>query len=177
MKHQFVICTDRCRLRQVQPDDLSQVLSWRNDDRIKKWFVNRSTISPQQQIIWYNNYLNNDNDMIFIIEEKSNTGSPIGLISLYNINPESNTAEFGRFMIGDFNYRGKGLGFECANAVCAFGFGELGLREIHLDVFEDNTSAVGVYKKIGFTITGKRLIDNKALLTMVLEYKSEIAES
>jgi RimJ/RimL family protein N-acetyltransferase len=44
-------------------------------------------------------------------------------------------------------YRGRGFGTEVMHWLITYGFGELGLRRISLNVLEDNTPAIRMYKK------------------------------
>lgn len=53
-------------------------------------------------------------------------------------------------MIGDEQHRGRGLGTEATRMVCEFGFQQLGLREIRLQVDPRNRAAVRAYLSAGF---------------------------
>ena len=53
-------------------------------------------------------------------------------------------------MIGVTEYRGRGLGREATDLACAFGFEQLGLREIVLEVDPRNLAAVRTYLGVGF---------------------------
>ena len=53
-------------------------------------------------------------------------------------------------MIGVTEFRGRGLGREATELVCRFGFEQLGLREIVLEVDPRNLAAVRTYLGAGF---------------------------
>jgi diamine N-acetyltransferase len=53
-------------------------------------------------------------------------------------------------MIGEAQHRGRGLGTEATRMVCDVGFGQLGLREITLQVDPRNEPAVRAYLSAGF---------------------------
>jgi RimJ/RimL family protein N-acetyltransferase len=53
-------------------------------------------------------------------------------------------------MIGDASSRGRGLGREATELVCAYGFRELGLDEIQLEVDPRNEPAIRAYLAAGF---------------------------
>ena len=56
-------------------------------------------------------------------------------------------------MLGE--HSGKGFGTEACQLLMNFGFEELKLKEINLSVYKDNFPAVGLYKKLGYNITGE----------------------
>jgi RimJ/RimL family protein N-acetyltransferase len=57
-------------------------------------------------------------------------------------------------VIGEETDRGKGYGTDALNAICDFGFGELRLERIYLDVFADNARGQRSYAKAGFVLEG-----------------------
>jgi RimJ/RimL family protein N-acetyltransferase len=57
-------------------------------------------------------------------------------------------------MIGEKDQRGRGYGTDALNALCDFGFGQLRLERIELDVYADNRPAQRSYEKAGFQVEG-----------------------
>jgi RimJ/RimL family protein N-acetyltransferase len=53
-------------------------------------------------------------------------------------------------LIGEDDYRGKGFGKLAMNYLINFGFKELKLNRLELEVNLDNLPALNLYKKIGF---------------------------
>jgi RimJ/RimL family protein N-acetyltransferase len=53
-------------------------------------------------------------------------------------------------MIGEASYRGRGLGREATELVCRYGFEQLGLEEIRLEVDPRNEPAIRAYLAVGF---------------------------
>lgn len=58
--------------------------------------------------------------------------------------------------IGDPAYRGNGYGTDAMRVMLRYGFMELNLRRIQLDVFEYNERAIKSYLKIGFVMEGRQ---------------------
>lgn len=56
--------------------------------------------------------------------------------------------------IGDNSYRGKGIGSEALALTMEFGFEELNLHRIQLNVLSYNSPAVKLYEKLGFKREG-----------------------
>lgn len=47
--------------------------------------------------------------------------------------------------------QGRGLGTELASALVSYGFGELGLSEVHATVAHDNAASLALLEKLGFS--------------------------
>ncbi|WP_242221178.1 GNAT family N-acetyltransferase [Bacillus cereus group sp. BfR-BA-01380] len=158
---------DELILREIEEKDVEMVRIWRNQDHIRKYFINSGVINGDQQKRWFVAYENNDNDMMFIIEEKVNLQKPIGAVALYNIDFHNQSAEFGRLMIADKRVHGKGYGKKATQLACKYGFEKFSLSNIYLDVFFDNVAALKIYRDIGFTEVSR----TSDLIRMVLNKK------
>ena len=86
----------------------------------------------------------------FIIETLSQ--KPIGTVSIFDVNKRKKSAEYGRMVIGDINYRMKGHALDATNAILIFAFNNLKLVRVKLGVLKNNKPAVNLYKNIGFSI-------------------------
>lgn len=150
-KHQLPsIEGERIILRLLKREDLSHTLSWRNQDDIRKWFRNTAIISVDSHYTWFEQYLELDNDYIFLIIAKNLNSIPIGQISIYNINWDAKTAEFGRLLIGEPRAKGRGLAKEATRLLLDYAFNTFGLQKIVLEVKNENTPAKAVYLDTGF---------------------------
>jgi RimJ/RimL family protein N-acetyltransferase len=78
---------------------------------------------------------------------------PIGEGSLFDIDRRVGSAELGIF-IGEVGEWGKGYGTDAVNALVDFGFGELRLERIWLNVWTENAAARRAYEKAGFVREG-----------------------
>jgi RimJ/RimL family protein N-acetyltransferase len=57
--------------------------------------------------------------------------------------------------LGDRDYWGQGYGTDATHLILRFGFTELNLHRISLTVFDYNTRALQVYRKLGFVEEGR----------------------
>jgi len=73
----------------------------------------------------------------------------IGSVFLKGVDKVNGSGVVGIF-IGDRRYLGKGYGTDALNALVDFGFGELRLERIELEVFDFNLRAIRSYEKAGF---------------------------
>lgn len=150
-------------LRLLEEPDLPLTLSWRNQDNIRRWFLTNEVILFEKHLAWFNRYQSLDTDFVFVILAKEFGFKPVGQISLYAIDWQSQVGEYGRLMIGESEARGKGLARSASLLLLHIGFDVLGLKEIVLEVKQDNLPAVAVYRSIGFeeTMTENGLIKMK----------------
>src|SRR5690606_5126052 len=59
-------------------------------------------------------------------------------------------AAIARFLIGEEQYRGQGVGKKALNQLVRIGFEQFGLESILLNVFDHNKQAIRCYESIGF---------------------------
>ena len=81
-------------------------------------------------------------------------GRLVGLTRLYDIDPIHRSAVLG-ISIGRKSDWGKGFGTDASKSTIRYGFQELNLHRIWLDVFGYNDRAVALYRKLGFTEEGR----------------------
>ena len=143
-------------LRLLEEADLPLTLSWRNQDHIRTWFLRTEVILEKDHLAWFERYKELDNDFIFVILAKDLDNTPVGQISLYDINWGKDNAEFGRLMIGDPLAKGKGYAKEATQLLLHYGFTKMGLKDVHLEVKEENGPAIAVYKTTGFFETARK---------------------
>ncbi len=77
-------------------------------------------------------------------------GKPVGTISLWNLNLDTDAAELG---YGLFSNRGIGLMSEAINAVKKYGFESMKLACIEAYTNKENTKSVKLLNRVGFTYT------------------------
>ena len=77
----------------------------------------------------------------------------IGHAGLYRIDHRVRKAEYA-ILIGDANYLGKGIGQEVSEAVIRYGFEQLNLHKIFLEVLATNERAVRLYRRLRVVLEG-----------------------
>jgi RimJ/RimL family protein N-acetyltransferase len=78
---------------------------------------------------------------------------PIGEVMLVDLDRVNGSAQLGIF-IGEAGEWGKGYGTDAVNAIVDFGFAELRLARIWLNVWTENPRARRAYEKAGFVHEG-----------------------
>lgn len=164
-KHPSVIKGDKTYLRLLQEGDIERLRCWRNKDRDK--FIYSGFISREDQKKWFKGHRKKEDDLMFIIGTLE--GKPIGAVALYKIDLSSKQAEFGRLIIGDVENRRKGFAQDASETLLRFGFSNLGLEQIRLEVLRNNEVAIRLYEKIGFQRTPAKGDHAADLVAMVFD--------
>src|SRR5262245_29064712 len=74
---------------------------------------------------------------------------PIGEVLLFDLDRVNGSAQVGIF-IGEVDEWGKGYGTDAVRAIVDFGFAELRLERVWLNVSTENPRAQRAYEKVGF---------------------------
>ena len=157
-------------LKSLDPtcDDLGNYLSWMRDTDQNNFIEGARKNFTFQELTNYINIKNeSENALLFgIFTNKENIH--IGNIKLEPI-------KFGEFawlgiLIGDLEFRGKGVGFEVIQHLLKFAKSEFCLSSIFLGVHENNKVAMSLYKKIGFKIVLEKFSkSNTVTMKYILE--------
>ncbi len=134
------------QLRLAEERDLADMLIWRNRDDVRIWFKTSGPIAPESHQGWFSSYLCKEDDYLFIIESG---GRKVGQCAVYRIDCVTRSAEVGRFLAAP-GESGKGYMRRACTLLTRFAMRELDLRYLYLEVFENNTRALQVYRDCGF---------------------------
>jgi RimJ/RimL family protein N-acetyltransferase len=129
-------------------------------------------ITEEMQRRWYESYLENENDLVFAIEETDELKRVVGSLSLYDWDKENNTVEIGRIQIGDSGAHGKGIGRKTLVMAMKIAFRKLGITKIVASVHPNNIQAYKNDMAIGFQVVGETTSvvgGNELLLEMTEE--------
>lgn len=137
-------------LRAQEMSDLERNTRWVNDREVMRFLGGRYPWSPTAEENWMRertkaplSYANCG----FAIETKD--GRHIGNCGIHDASPETRSASVG-IMIGEKDCWGQGYGTDAMRSMLRFGFEEMNLHRIELDVFAFNERARASYRKCGF---------------------------
>ncbi len=154
--------TKRCLLREITLEDAIQIVEWRSNPNVYKFFKNPIKIDVDSHLRWFNeSYVKNDSriDMIAFIK---NTKLKIGVFGVNRI--DSGTAEVSYLL--DPQYQGKGYAFEILSAIEDYFFKIWDIKMFIAEIHKHNINSISFierrdYTKLkeegNFIIYGKRL--------------------
>jgi len=145
---------ERVFLRPAEKSDVSIFVRWFADADMSSFLGMRAPFSEAMEEQWFARAVENQGkDHYHFVMCRLDNSQPIGTISLFQVDQTNGTAGVG-VSIGEKDLWGQGYGTDAMNALLDFGFGELRLERIWLDVYDFNTRARRSYEKSGFVAEG-----------------------
>lgn len=144
---------EQIRLRPVKHEDRPLLYEWITDRSLLIFNAPYYPVSEADHDRWFECMLTKRSDLVFFMIERLSDGQTIGSCQLMNINWVHRSAEL-QIRIGETGAQGQGAGSEVVRLLCEFGFNDLNLHRIYLQVFATNTRAISVYEKNSFVREG-----------------------
>src|SRR5690554_4199577 len=145
---------DHIFLRALEPDDLDFLYQLENDPEI--WEISGTTAPYSKYVL--QKYLDNAHNDIYEakqlrlcicdLDEKV-----VGLIDLFDFDPKNLRTGMGIIVSDEIN-RNQGMGSEAVALLSDYVFSILGLRQIYVNVLEENKASIHLFTKLGFKEVG-----------------------
>jgi RimJ/RimL family protein N-acetyltransferase len=148
---------EKVLLRPFIPDDLGPIRTALRDPEVLRLTgsihdENQETIGDEQILRdWYASR-NDQPDRLDLAITDLADGACVGEAVLNDWDPGNSSCSF-RILIGPAG-RGRGLGTEATRLIVGYGFEQLGLHRISLEVYSFNPRARHVYESAGFRAEG-----------------------
>lgn len=137
-------------LRPGERTDIPLFVRWFSDARTTENLALRSPIGEAMEERWFDGMLDqHGRDRWFFVICRLEDDRPVGSTDLHALDLQNGSAGLG-IVIGDPADTSQGYGSDAIAALLDFGFGELRLERIWLDVYADNARARRVYERLGF---------------------------
>jgi RimJ/RimL family protein N-acetyltransferase len=134
-------------LTPISEDCLKETIEWRNF--YKEWFNHDREIIWDKHLLWFYRYQQLNNDFVFIV--KNQQQRKVGQTALYNIDWDRHSGEFGRIVVNP-EFAAQGYMKEACMATLHLAVTVFKLKSVYLQVKSNNTRAIELYKKCGFTL-------------------------
>lgn len=143
------------RIRELRAKDSPKYFSWINDRDLVLLNSPFSPVSEESHDGWFVSVSKDQSVRVFSIVTnfEGDEDYLIGTCSLRKINDLNKNAEL-QIRIGEAEFRNKGFGTIVVEKLLWFGFCDLNLHKIYLDVFRQNERARRVYANCGFVEEG-----------------------
>lgn len=141
-------------LRPAEREDIDLFVRWFADEETTRYLANRAPFSKAMEEKWFESMVEQQGkrQYHFVICLLADDRA-IGTAGFHHVNQEDGHATFG-ISIGEKSEWSRGYGTDALRAICDFGFGQLRLERIELDVYETNKRAQRSYEKAGFVTEG-----------------------
>ncbi|SCW77255.1 Protein N-acetyltransferase, RimJ/RimL family [Lachnospiraceae bacterium C10] len=167
MNHDYECSFKNVHLRPLNKIDIERLREWRNNPENNAYLSKRPKISMEMQLKWFESYLENQDEMLFAIEEERDLNRFVGCLGLYHF--EGDKCLFGKLLLGDKEAHGRRVGLNATIAAVRVAFEILNMKQVDLFVYPDNRAARAIYQQAGFCVQNIHLDANgKEELTMTL---------
>jgi RimJ/RimL family protein N-acetyltransferase len=150
MRHDVSLEGPVFRLRPITDADAPLVQELRSDPRLNR-YLHATTVHLDHQLAWLTRYYQRPGDYYFVVERRE-SGATEGTISVYDINLQCNSGEWGRWILKP----GSRAAVESAWLIYRCAFEQLGLERVFCRTMADNISVVSFHDSCG--ITARRLL-------------------
>ncbi len=147
---------ERIYLREVRMSDVNQnYYTWLNSPETNQYLESRYVPQSLENISNYVKSRDGKIDEVFFAICWKNNQKHIGNIKLGPVNWIHRRADIG-LLIGDKEYRGRGVATEAIQLVVEYAFNILNLHKITAGSHCTNIGSVKAFQKAGFVIEGER---------------------
>ena len=137
-------------LRPAERGDIPLFVRWFTDARTTQFLALRSPMGQAMEERWFEGMLDHHGrERWFFVICRLEDGRAVGSLDLHDIDQVNGGAGIG-IAIGDPADTSQGYGSDALSVLLDFGFGELRLVRLWLDVYDFNERARHVYERLGF---------------------------
>lgn len=150
MRHKYVTNYKNVCLRPLEERDIELLRLWRNNPNNTRYLSKLPYITEQMQQEWFKQYLDNEDEICFAVDEVVELKRFVGALSLHAFSGDS--CLLGHVLIGDEEAHGKKVGLNASIAATQIAFNKLKIKTVNLHVYSENIAAYKVYQQAGFKI-------------------------
>ncbi|HHY89164.1 MAG TPA: GNAT family N-acetyltransferase [Chloroflexi bacterium] len=147
----------RIRLRPAERSDLPHFVRWFSDPEVTRYLSMRFPMSMAREEQWFEDMLKRPQvEHVLCIEvDQDGEWKLIGNCAFHKVDWINSSAEVG-ISIGEKEYWNQHYGREALAVLVNYGFTELNLHRIWLQVFANNPRGIRAYESIGFRHEGRK---------------------
>lgn len=138
-------------LDEVQPKYFEKIIEWRNNPENNKFLNQPYKLTLELEQKWYENYLQDDTQGLFILIDKKNS-IPFGTMGWTDFDKERQVCITGRLLVGVLNYRGSLYFKEAAELFNDYLYKNCRIKIMYAHVVEKNIASIKWHKKWGYKL-------------------------
>lgn len=148
------VCVELIPLSDEYAEDIVRL---RNEPRNMYCLHQTHTVTVEDQLRWYDSYLERDNDLYWCILDRS--GGFIGTVRIYGIDPDEDICEHGSFIIDEKAAFGPPFAVEAMLLSLDFAFDVLKSGRVLNDTRDDNTVMNRINSRLGFEFYRENILN------------------
>lgn len=140
-------------LREITESDLPMIHNYRNKETVDSLGSTFRFVNMETDQKWYQSYLASRDKNVRCAICMNDTDKAIGVVYIVNIDPFNRTCGAG-IIIGNTEYRGKGLGKKALAMAIKHAFVDLGIQRVEGKIIESNNASRKMAAALGFKEEG-----------------------
>ncbi|MDQ0125875.1 UDP-4-amino-4,6-dideoxy-N-acetyl-beta-L-altrosamine N-acetyltransferase [Pseudomonas lini] len=136
------------KLRNIEPEELELMRSWRNAPNVRANMYTRHEISAEEHLAWWSRVQQRTDQKYFMYEMAE---TPLGIIGFMGIDGESRNSSWAFYASPDAP---KGTGSRMEFLALEYAFEQINLNKLHCEVLAFNSPVIKMHQKFGFQIEG-----------------------
>ncbi|WP_298778660.1 GNAT family N-acetyltransferase [uncultured Polaribacter sp.] len=150
----MILSNNKINLRALEPEDLEFLFNIENNESF--WEVSHTQAPFSKYIL--KQYIENAHLDIFeakqlrLLIEDASTKKQIGMIDLFDFNPQHKRAGIGILIQPDFQQ--KGFATEALSLLISYSFSHLQLHQLYANITSDNSKSISLFEKQQFKKVG-----------------------
>jgi RimJ/RimL family protein N-acetyltransferase len=145
----------RVRLRAIEPEDLDQLLIWRNQPEFRRYFREYRELSHADQQQWYASKVVNDPSTRMFSIVKDGSGELMGACGLCYIDWINRNADFSIYIGYDHLYIDDVYAVDAGIQLLKYGIEELAMHRIWAEIYDFDESKKKFFSRLGFVLDGR----------------------
>lgn len=144
-------------LRSITKKDLIQIMDWRNNPHLRSYFREYRELNLENQDEWFNTkILGGKNDVMFGIIDMHKK-ELIGVGGLCYIDWLNRNAELSIYIGKNYVYIDEFFAPNAVRALLNYGFRDINLHRIYMEVFENDKKKRRVLDNLGIRLEGEHI--------------------
>ena len=148
----YIAEDDIIGLRPMTYEDCVRYVKWRNDERVKRYYIFRETITLEDEQSYFRSRIAAGEVLVYMICIKKEEDRPVGC-AILNAPEEDGSREYGLF-IGEQTERGIGIGRGVTDLTTRYALDVLKLPLVRARIFTDNLRSLQSAEAGGLRLTG-----------------------
>lgn len=139
--------TERLLLREIAESDAYDIVRWRSDEDVFKFFKFPHQITLEEHLNWYRNVYVLDNKRLDLLCIEKATGRKIGVFG-FVIN--GSNFEISYLLSPDAQH--KGYATEAIERIIQYIRNNYSVKKVFAEIHKDNTKSLALVQKLGFNM-------------------------
>ncbi|SFS74942.1 GNAT family N-acetyltransferase [Lutibacter maritimus] len=156
-------------LRALEPEDIDFLFLTENNELF--WEVSSTQVPFSKHLL--KQYINNAHQDIYEAKQYrfvicNSTNIPIGMIDLFDFNPQHNRVGIGILLLPQ--YENKGYATDALELVIDYAFQYLNIHQLYANITSENKKSIALFEKLNFKLVGTK----KDWIYTNKQYKDEL---